>query len=81
MSLRSLARQGKTLHRHTKPKPRKPVEKLAPFDVHAFAKTATDALESSPTIKTRGAFGGCTVTERLRRQAERARWKKALRSP
>lgn len=57
MSLRSLARQGKTLHRHTKPKSRKPVEKPAPFDVHSFAKTATDELAKSRTIKTGGAFG------------------------
>lgn len=57
MSLRSLARQGKQLRTFTRPKPRKPIEKSAPFDVHSFAKTATDQLAKSRTIKTGGAFG------------------------
>lgn len=66
MSLQSLARQGKQLHRYARPKPRKPVEQSKPFNVTEFAKTAHKAATAF-TPKTRGAFGGCSKANRRQR--------------
>lgn len=73
MSLRSLARQGKQLRTFTKPKPRKAVEPVKPFNVTAFAKEAHESASTSPSVKTRGAFSGCTVAERNRKKLLKAR--------
>lgn len=54
-----------------RPRLRGAYPKSAPFDLTAAQRAAHEANEASPLIRTRGAFGGCTVAERARRQGDR----------